>query len=202
VVDDFLFDTLGWCDRSPAAWSCWHAVGRASPPGDQLHQGSGTRSAGRFVVRERDAHAWAEVWFPRDRLVTFDPTATPLAGTDEATPGADARDWREIGGAALVLVALVALVAGPVRRLVIRWRNRRRVLRSHRSAARNRWDVRAEDEIERRGRAAGIERDPGATLPRYAAEVAAAVQDPGVVDQAEQIERHRYGPTREPVDVG
>ena len=205
VVDDFLFDTkLGWCEQIASSLV---VLARSSGVPARLAtgftQGEWDPVGGRFVVRERDAHAWAEVWFPEIGWVTFDPTATvPLAGTDEATPGADARDWREIGGAALVLVALVALVAGPVRRLVTRWRNRRRVLRSHRSAARNRWDVRAEDEIERRGRAAGIERDPGATLPRYAAEVAAAVQDPGVVDQAEQIERHRYGPTREPVDVG
>ena len=204
VVDHFLFDTqLGWCEQIASSLV---VLARSSGVPARLAtgftQGEWDPVGGRFVVREADAHAWAEVWFPEVGWVTFDPTATvPLAGTEEATPGADSRDWREIGGAALVLVALVALVAGPTRRLLARWRSRRRAVRSHRSAAQRRWDVRAEDEIERRGRAAGLERAPGATLPRYAEQVAAAVQDPGVVDQAAEIERHRYGPAREPVDV-
>ena len=75
------------------------------------------QAGGRFIVRERDAHAWAEVWFPETGWVTFDPTAAvPLAGTEEATPGAAAIDWREVGGALLLLVGLGALLGGPVRR--------------------------------------------------------------------------------------
>jgi hypothetical protein len=40
---------------------------------------SGTRDDGKWVVADRDAHAWVEVWFPGEGWVTFDPT--PGRGT-------------------------------------------------------------------------------------------------------------------------
>lgn len=197
VVDHFLFESrLGWCEQIasslvvlarsagvPARLATGFAPGEWDPVG------------GRFVVRERDAHAWAEVWFPSVGWVTFDPTANvPLAGTAEATPGAGARDWREIGGLALLLVAAIVLGSGPVRRWWRRMTSRRARERAHRVAARQRWDVRAEDDIERRGRAAGLEREPGDTLTSYAAAVSVLVDDPEVVTTADRVEEHRYAP--------
>ena len=47
--------------------------------------------SGRFVVRERDAHVWTEVYFPGVGWQGFDPTASvPLAGEAGA-----ARSWME-----------------------------------------------------------------------------------------------------------
>ena len=48
--------------------------------------GTADALTGRFVVREHDAHAWAEIYFPGIGWQGFDPTApVPLAG--DATSG-------------------------------------------------------------------------------------------------------------------
>src|SRR5262245_66334104 len=36
---------------------------------------------GRYIVRERDAHSWVEVYFPEYGWVTFDPTPPSQAAT-------------------------------------------------------------------------------------------------------------------------
>ncbi len=197
VVDDFLFGSrLGWCEQIASSLV---VMARLSDVPARLAtgftQGTWDSVANRFVVRERDAHAWAEVWFPDAGWVTFDPTATvPLAGTAEATPGAGARDWREVGGALLVVIGVLALSAGLLAR---RWRQRRARLvqiRAHRLAVRDRWDVAAEDEMERRGAAAGRPRRPGETLPSYGRVLEEILDDPDVSETAFRIETHRYAP--------
>ena len=95
AVDWFLFDLRqGFCNyystaevvllRSvgvPARW----AVGYAR--GEQLDDGS-------YFVRQRDAHAWPEVYFPKLGWIEFEPTASQpvlarLAGTDTGVSGPD-----------------------------------------------------------------------------------------------------------------
>jgi hypothetical protein len=148
---------------------------------------------GRFVVRERDAHAWAEVWFPEFGWVTFDPTAqVPLAGTAEATPGAAAIDWREVAGAVLAVVGLTALLYGPVLARVRRLLARRAERRRHRHLVQSRWDVAEEARLEALGREAGRPRRPEETLTGYAAAVAGLLEDPQVADRGEAVDRHRY----------
>ena len=75
--------------------------------------------SGRFVVRERDAHAWAEIYFPGVGWQGFDPTASvPLAGA--AKPGGS---WLDVvrhnalafGIAVGVLVLLFAVRTRRVR---------------------------------------------------------------------------------------
>ena len=199
VVDDFLFESQqGWCEQIasslvvmsrlagvPARLTTGFAPGEWDPVG------------GRFVVRERDAHAWAEVWFPEYGWVTFDPTAqVPLAGTAEATPGAAAVDWREVAGALLALVGAVALAAGPVSRRVRRWLDARSRRRAHRSLVRTRWDVAEEDQLERLGAAAGRPRGPGETVTTYAAAVGATISDHSLAERGQRIDRARYGGDR------
>jgi hypothetical protein len=149
----------------------------------------------RFVVRERDAHAWAEVWFPEVGWVTFDPTASvPLAGTAEATPGAGARDWREVAGLVLVVVGALALSAEFIGRHWRRRRARRRASRAYRAAVRDSWDVAAEAEMERRGTRAGRPRLPGETLPAYGRVLEDLLDDPELGQLARRVEAFRYGP--------
>ena len=83
VVDDFLFRSrVGWCEQVASSLV---VMARSVGIPARLATGfvPGTRDAltGQFVVRERDAHAWAEIYFPGVGWQGFDPTASvPLAG--------------------------------------------------------------------------------------------------------------------------
>jgi len=152
-------------------------------------------ATGRFVVRERDAHAWAEVWFPTTGWVAFDPTAdVPLAGTQEATPGANARDWREVTGALLLALGVVVLAAGPVLRWVRKQSERLRTKRRRRAVVRTRWDAAAEARLERIGAAAGRPRGAGETVTAYAAAVAVLLEDPRLIEVGQILDREQYQP--------
>ena len=197
VVDHFLFDSrLGWCEQIASSLVVMaRSVGIPARLATGFIPGEYDQAGGRFVVRERDAHAWAEVWFPETGWVTFDPTAeVPLAGTEEATPGAAAIDWREVGGAALLLVGVGALVGGPVRRRLAARRARLAERRRVRELLRDRWDVAEEARIEEIGTAAGRPRDSAETLSVYAAAVAATVGDDELARSGVAVDRHRYGP--------
>ena len=68
--------------RSRAASSCSPAASASRPGSPPAScRASVTALSGRFVVRERDAHAWTEIYFPGVGWQGFDPTASvPLAG--------------------------------------------------------------------------------------------------------------------------
>ncbi|HTO01661.1 MAG TPA: transglutaminase domain-containing protein [Microthrixaceae bacterium] len=197
VVDHFLFDSQeGWCEQIassfvvlarlsgvPARLVTGFAPGQWDPVGR------------RFVVREREAHAWTEVWFPESGWVPFDPTAdVPLSGSAEAAAGADARDWREVGGILLLIVGLVALSASPLARFVERQGARLRERRARRSLIKGHWDVAAAKRLERIGASAGRKREPSETLARYGAAVSEVVGDPRVGQVGVLLDREAYGP--------
>ncbi len=197
VVDHFLFDSrLGWCEQIASSLVVMARI--AGVPARLVTgfaPGEWDAVGGRFVVRERDAHAWAEVWFPEAGWVTFDPTAqVPLAGTEEATPGAAAVDWREVVGALLLVVGVVSLAAGPVRRFVERRGERIRARRRHRRLVRERWDVAEEARIEAVGRAAGRAREPQETVAAYAGAVAELTGDAELAERGRAVDEHRYAP--------
>ncbi len=197
VVDHFLFDSrLGWCEQIASSLVVMARI--AGVPARLVTgfaPGEWDAVGGRFVVREQEAHAWAEVWFPEAGWVTFDPTAqVPLAGTDEATPGAAAVDWREVVGALLLVVGVVSLAAGPVRRFVERHGDRIRARRRQRRLVRERWDVAEEARIEAAGRAAGREREPQETVAAYAGAVAELTGDAELAVRGRAVDEHRYGP--------
>lgn len=204
VVDDFLFESqLGWCEQIASSLVVMaRLAGVPARLTTGFAPGQWDAVGGRFVVRESDAHAWAEVWFPDYGWVTFDPTAqVPLAGTEEATPGAAAIDWREVLGAVLAVVGIVSLVAGPLRRRVRRWRAVRDERRHRAELVRTRWDVAEEELLEQIGRDAGRPRAPDETLTRYAELVGAAVGDPTLAGRGAQVDRARYAGDSG-VDVG
>lgn len=120
AVDHFLFETrVGWCQQvsSSLAVMLRHlgvparvAVGFVPGEYDPL--------AREYVVRERDAHQWVEVYFPGIGWQGFDPTAdVPLAG--EAPPAPSATGWLgryatevAVGLAGLGLVVAAVLATG------------------------------------------------------------------------------------------
>jgi len=196
VVDDFLFESkVGWCEQIASSLVVMLrevgvpvrlAVGFA--PGEQ--DGNGDR----FVVRERDAHSWAEVWFPDVGWVPFDPTAeVPLAG-DAATS-----NDLPIGFAGLAVVLLfigaVAVVAAPLARRLHAWRERRSARRAARRLAAERWDVRVEQELEELGREVGRPRAPSETVSGHARELAAVTGRPELAEQGAAVDDHRYSPS-------
>jgi transglutaminase-like putative cysteine protease len=162
VVDDFLFRSkLGWCEQIASSLVI---LARAAGIPARLTTGfvPSDRDAltGRFVVREKDAHAWAEIYFPGVGWQGFDPTASvPLAG-DAGSGGswlqAARRHAVELG--ILVALGMLAFVFAP--RLMAADRRRR--------ARQASWSSRTLHDLERVGRKAGRARAPAETPREYA----------------------------------
>ncbi|MGI8756540.1 MAG: transglutaminaseTgpA domain-containing protein [Acidimicrobiales bacterium] len=162
VVDHFLFSSRqGWCEQVASSLV---VLARANGIPARLATGfvpdERDPVTGTFTVRARDAHSWAEVWFPELGWVPFDPTAqVPLAGKDRSK--ATAGGW--LADHALMLLAglaVLAVAAGPGRGLVRGWRARR--------AARPRtWAALADARLARLGDKAGRPRQVGETTTTF-----------------------------------
>ncbi len=76
-VDYFLFDAReGYCDYYASALAVMaRAVGIPARVAAGYSQGEYNPDTGAYRVREKDAHAWVEVYFPRYGWVEFEPTA-------------------------------------------------------------------------------------------------------------------------------
>ena len=190
AVDRFLFvDQRGFCEQIgtslvvmlralgiPARLAVGYATGERNP------------FTGLYEVRGKDAHAWAEVYFPGIGWQGFDPTASvPLAGDSsiDAANGAlaylnarvDLPAWTP---AAIGLVALtIGLVL--VGRILVRHRHRLR------DRVEPSWAATRLAELERLGALRGRARAPGETTPEYAA--ALARLDPFAEPQLQSIAR-------------
>ncbi|ADB51633.1 DUF3488 and transglutaminase-like domain-containing protein [Conexibacter woesei] len=90
-LDAFLFrDRIGYCQQFAGAAALLLRLGGV-PTRVAAGFTSGSRDGARdeWVVRDYDAHAWVEVWFPRIGWVRFDPTpstAPALSGQAPETP--------------------------------------------------------------------------------------------------------------------
>jgi transglutaminase-like putative cysteine protease len=171
VVDHFLFTSrLGWCEQVASSLTVMaRSVGIPARLATGFVPGEKDGLSGRFVVRERDAHAWTEIYFPGVGWQGFDPTASvPLAG-EAPRAGSWLEDARRHATQfAVVLALLVALVtAVPRLRAGVR----------HRLARRASWAIHAQDRIERVGRRAGHPRRPSETPREYARRLATSTGD-------------------------
>jgi transglutaminase-like putative cysteine protease len=172
AVDQFLFvDRRGFCEQIgtslvvmlrslgvPARLVVGYSTGERNP------------FTGLYEVRAKDAHAWAEVYFPGVGWQGFDPTASvPLAGDsslDAAGSGAlsylqahvSVPAW--LGPALGVLAVVVAL--GLLGRVLVRRRRSR-------PAPLTSWGATRLARLEALGARRGRARAPGETTPRYAA---------------------------------
>lgn len=162
VVDHFLFESRrGWCEQIASSLV---VMARANAIPARLVTGfvPGERDpvTGTYVVRAREAHAWAEVWFPEVGWVPFDPTAdVPLA----ATPRGDSSWGRWLIDHALVIALVLGAVVAlgwPMLVLVRRWR--RRVTLGPTS-----WAARADARLVRLGERADRPRVDGETATAY-----------------------------------
>ena len=171
AVDRFLFvDRRGFCEQIgtslvvmlrslgiPARLAVGYASGERNP------------FTGLYEVRAKDAHAWAEVYFPGAGWQAFDPTAhVPLAGDssiDAAGAGAlaylDARidlpTWTPFAVGAFVMTIVLAFLI----HVVVRRR------RDRRERVEPSWAATRLSQLERVGTRRGRARAPGETTPEY-----------------------------------
>lgn len=201
AVEQFLFvDKQGFCEQIasslvvmlrsqgiPARLTVGYAPGQRNP------------FTGMWEVRARDAHAWAEVWFPGLGWQAFDPTASvPLAGDPFSS------------GAATGLVAYVksllpdlpdgarpfitALLIAVVPLGAIAWIATQTVGRRRRRAARP-WADLTLERLERIGANRGRSRRPWETAGAYADTLARSVlPDERVRTVAALIDADAYAP--------
>jgi protein-glutamine gamma-glutamyltransferase len=172
VVDDFVFRSrLGWCEQIASSLV---VLAREARIPARLVTGfvPGDRDAltGRFVVREREAHAWAEVFFPGIGWQGFDPTASvPLAG-DTKHGGSALSNLRRHAVPIAIAVGVLALIAAalPELRAILRRRRARRAT----------WGARTQHRLDRIGRKSGRRRAPAETPREYAHALAVHMRAP------------------------
>jgi transglutaminase-like putative cysteine protease len=132
VVDHFVFESrLGWCQQVSTALAVMlRDQGIPARVATGFVPGEYDSLSGEYVVRERHAHQWVEVYFPGVGWQGFDPTASvPLAGeaTSRTTPTRWLADHAlELLVGVVILAALGAFVFGLV--LLARRRRRERLL--------------------------------------------------------------------------
>jgi transglutaminase-like putative cysteine protease len=90
-LEDFLFvQRAGNCEYFAASMAVLlRAVGVPARVVNGFQRGEWNEYGGYLVVRQRDAHSWVEVYFPRRGWVTFDPS--PRGSGDAARNGLFAR---------------------------------------------------------------------------------------------------------------
>jgi len=194
VVTDFLFHTkLGWCEQIASSLVLLaRSAGIPARLVTGFAPGSADALTGRFVVREKDAHAWAEVFFPGIGWQGFDPTASvPLAG-DAHSNGSWLETARHHAVAFAVVIALLALLIGATPELRAAARRRR--------ARRASWSASTLHRLERIGRKAGRARAPAETPREYARALAERLRDDRLVTVGEALDRDAYSSGGAPHD--
>ncbi len=188
VVDDFLFHTrLGWCEQIASSLVVLaRSVGIPARLATGFVPGERDELTGRFVVRERDAHAWAEIYFAGIGWQGFDPTASvPLAG-EAKSGGSWLSTLRRHAVPFAIAVALVLLAVAAVPELVAGLRRRR--------ARRASWSGRALDRLERVGRKAGRARAPAETPREYALALARHLDAPALAQVGDVLDADAFAP--------
>jgi hypothetical protein len=146
----------------------------------------GSRDAltGRFVVRERDAHAWAEIWFPGIGWQGFDPTASvPLAGNAKSS-GSWLESARHNAVPLAIFAVLVTIMVASLPEVMAARRRRR--------ARRASWSAQALHRLERAGRKAGRARARSETPREYARVLAERLGDARLVEVGATLDTALY----------
>jgi transglutaminase-like putative cysteine protease len=195
VVDDFLFRTrLGWCEQIASSLVVMaRSVGIPARLVTGFVPGSRDALTGRFVVRERDAHAWAEIYFPGIGWQGFDPTASvPLAGDVKST-GSWLTDARRNAVPLAILAVLIVITIGALPEVVATVRRRR--------ARRTSWSAQALHRLERVGKKAGRARTRSETPREYAEILAERLSDHRLVEVGATLDVALYSARGAPDDA-
>ncbi len=111
VVDWFTFTSHeGWCEQIASTLVVMlREVGVPARLATGFVPGDLDLVSNRYTVRERDAHAWADVYFPGVGWQGFDPTANvPLAGEAHHTQTL----WQMLRSHAVLIVIVVGALGG------------------------------------------------------------------------------------------
>jgi hypothetical protein len=199
VVDHFLFESReGWCEQIASSLV---VLARAEGIPARLVTGfvPGERDpvTGTFVVRARDAHAWAEVWFAGVGWVPFDPTAdVPLAGSD--TSGDTLGEWLANHAVVLVIGSVALGVLGwGARRL---W-HRLRARAAERAHVRDVWAAGLDARLVTLGERVGRPRAPGETATGYATILADRYGEPALARVGRVIDDALFAPVPPPPEA-
>jgi transglutaminase-like putative cysteine protease len=192
AVDWFVFQSKeGWCEQISSALTIMLRVeGVPARVATGFATGTADPITGRYTVRERDAHAWTEVYFPGIGWQGFDPTSrVPLAG--DAAPSRTLTSWlgKHLSGL-LELLGVVGLLSAFLLFVVPRFTWRRARTR----AARASWATGALYRLEAIGRNHLRPRGASETPRAYGAALATTVGAPDLVAVGEAIDRSGYGP--------
>lgn len=196
AVEQFLFvDRRGFCEQIASSLVVMlRSQGIAARLAVGYTPGERNPFTGLFEVRARDAHAWAEVYFPGVGWQAFDPTASvPLAGdpqTDAARTGLQRYLERTLGGLLRPLAAVAGIAV--LVSLFLAWRRRgpRRARRRDRS-----WSDLELARLERLGAERGRVREEGETAAEYTAALQRTVmRDPRLTAVAATIEEDAFSP--------
>jgi transglutaminase-like putative cysteine protease len=186
VVDYFLFHSKeGWCEQIASSLVVLaRSAGIPARVATGFATGSRDPLTGRFVVRESDAHAWAEVYFAGIGWQGFDPTqSVPLAG-DAARGGSWLQTARSNAPAfgVIALLLVVAAVCAPGLVAALRRRRRRRAS----------WSAQTLHRLERVGKRAGRARAPAETPREYATVLAQRLAQPALVAVGDTIDTDAF----------
>lgn len=188
TVDWFVFEgRAGWCEQIGSTLVVMlREVGVPARLATGFVTGEHDDLTGRYTVRERDAHAWAEVWFPGVGWQGFDPTAAvPLAGESEEP--ASILAWLRRRGPAAVLVGGVgAAIVWGLRSVVARHR-------AHRARPVPAWSDVALADLERVGAGFDRPRHPAETPVAYAGVLAALAGEASLSTLGRVIDADAYG---------
>jgi transglutaminase-like putative cysteine protease len=187
VVDHFLFDARqGWCEQIASSLVVMlRSIGVPARLVTGYTPGEANSLWGTFTVRERNAHAWAEVWFPGIGWQAFDPTAeVPLAGD---APKISVVGWlTDHVVLVIALLGLLALVVAVVLALRSGWLH---TLWSRRSST---WAQRASRRLDRLSPGTRPRR-PSETATAYGAVLTSAHGDPRLARVGRIIDEATFG---------
>lgn len=187
VVDDYLFETReGYCTQAATAMVVMlRSLGIPARLGTGFTAGELDGETGLFVVRAKNAHSWAEVYFPGVGWHIFDPTPPE--------PAPAAMQSSHLSLLFLVFGLAAVAIAGAVGWHGLRWVRRRLALR------RAPWPTRMTRRLERFGADRGRPRRRGETVAEFADALFDTIApDEAVIQISDEVLREAFSP--DPLD--
>ncbi len=195
TVDFYLFESRqAWCEQISSALTVMlRSQGVPARVATGFTTGTRDRVTGRYSVREKDAHAWTEVYFEGIGWQGFDPTAAvPLAG--ESPKAQTILEW--LGEHVVVIAISLAVAFGSS------WAGLWMVRRARRQLERKResWAASTLRSLEAIGAANNRKRRIDETPGRYAQALAERLERPDLAAVGQEIDAAAFSVVSAPSD--